>query len=69
MSIRMPTLERQVSQHEVVFSINQQQLELLDNTVAQGYAVDRSALIRRALREFAAKHPPTQQASKKEGRS
>jgi Arc/MetJ-type ribon-helix-helix transcriptional regulator len=47
-----------MSQHEVTLSINQQQLQLLDNTVAQGHAADRSALIRRALREFAAKHLP-----------
>jgi len=48
-----------LADHEVVLSINQQQLELLDNTVAQGHARDRSALIRRALREFAAKREPS----------
>jgi len=48
-----------LADHEVVLSINQQQLELLDNTVAQGHARDRSALIRRALREFAARQEPS----------
>jgi len=38
--------------------LNQQQLELIDKTVAGGEASDRSALIRRALKEFAARHPP-----------
>ena len=36
--------------------LNQQQLELLDNTVARGIAPDRESLIRMALKEFAAKH-------------
>jgi hypothetical protein len=35
---------------------NQQQLELLDNSIAQGVAPDRESLIRLALREFAARH-------------
>jgi metal-responsive CopG/Arc/MetJ family transcriptional regulator len=52
------------SGREVVVSINQQQLELLDNTVAQGHAADRAALVRRALRAFAAKHAPSQPAGK-----
>lgn len=39
--------------------LNQQQLELLDNTVARGIAPDRESLIRTALKEFAAKHGPT----------
>jgi hypothetical protein len=35
--------------------LNQQQLELLDRTIARGEATDRVALIRKALREQAAK--------------
>lgn len=35
--------------------LNQQQLELVDRTVAKGAAPDRVALVRRALREQAAK--------------
>jgi Arc/MetJ-type ribon-helix-helix transcriptional regulator len=39
----------------VVVRLNQQQLELLDRTVARGEAPDRISLIRKALREQAAK--------------
>jgi hypothetical protein len=34
--------------------LNQQQLELIDRTIAQGVASDRIALVRLALREYAA---------------
>lgn len=34
--------------------LNQQQLELLDRTIAQGVAIDRTALVRLALHEYAA---------------
>jgi Arc/MetJ-type ribon-helix-helix transcriptional regulator len=47
-----------VSTKTVKVVLNQQQLELLDNTVARGIAPDRESLIRTALREFAAKHGP-----------
>jgi Arc/MetJ-type ribon-helix-helix transcriptional regulator len=40
---------------KVVVRLNQQQLELLDRTIARGEATDRVALIRKALREQAAK--------------
>jgi hypothetical protein len=33
--------------------LNQQQLELMDRTIAQGVAADRVALVRLALREYA----------------
>ena len=36
--------------------LNQQQLELMDRTIAQGVAADRIALVRLALREYAAAH-------------
>jgi len=36
--------------------LNQQQLELLDNTVARGVASDREALVRLALRQFSERH-------------
>jgi Arc/MetJ-type ribon-helix-helix transcriptional regulator len=39
----------------VVVRLNQQQLELIDRTVQCGEAADRVALIRKALREQAAK--------------
>ncbi|ODN65828.1 hypothetical protein [Methylobrevis pamukkalensis] len=37
-------------------TLNDQQLELLDRTVARGVAGDRIELVRRALREQAARH-------------
>ena len=39
----------------VTLKLNQQQLELVDRTIARGIAPDRQALIRLALRELAAK--------------
>jgi metal-responsive CopG/Arc/MetJ family transcriptional regulator len=45
-----------MSDHHIVMKLNQQQLELLDRTIAQGVASDRTNLIRLALREYAAKH-------------
>jgi Arc/MetJ-type ribon-helix-helix transcriptional regulator len=40
----------------VTLKLNQQQLELIDRTVARGIATDRAALVRLALREYAAAH-------------
>ena len=40
----------------VTLRLNQQQLELLDRTIARGIAPDRESLIRLALREYAAAH-------------
>jgi hypothetical protein len=40
----------------VTLRLNQQQLELIDRTIAQGVAIDRVALVRLALREYAAAH-------------
>ena len=40
----------------VTLKLNQQQLELVDRTVARGIAPDRVALVRLALREYAAAH-------------
>jgi Arc/MetJ-type ribon-helix-helix transcriptional regulator len=39
----------------VTLKLNQQQVDLIDRTVAKGEASDRAELIRRALREQAAK--------------
>ena len=36
--------------------LNQQQLELIDNSIKAGQSGSREELIRRALREFAAAH-------------
>ncbi|MGH8831401.1 MAG: hypothetical protein ACREXV_09925 [Polaromonas sp.] len=38
----------------VILKLNQQQLELLDRTVARGVAPDRASLVKLALREYAA---------------
>lgn len=40
----------------VVLKLNQQQQELLDKTVARGVAPNREALVRLALKQYAAKH-------------
>jgi hypothetical protein len=37
----------------VKLRLNQQQLELMDRTIAQGVAPDRVSLVRLALREYA----------------
>jgi Arc/MetJ-type ribon-helix-helix transcriptional regulator len=37
--------------------LNQQQLELIDRSVAAGEAADRVELIRRSLKEFVQSHP------------
>lgn len=39
----------------IVLRLNQQQLELIDRTVATGIAADRAALVRLAITEQAAK--------------
>ncbi len=38
----------------VTLKLNQQQLALVDRTIAAGVAQDRAALVRLALREYAA---------------
>jgi hypothetical protein len=43
-----------MTQTIVRLRLNQQQLELMDRTIAQGVAADREALVRLALREYAA---------------
>ena len=40
----------------IVLKLNQQQLDLLDRTIANGAAPDRVALVKRALREYGEKH-------------
>lgn len=46
-----------MSQHTVTLLLNQQQLTLIDNTVALGAASDRASLVKRALRERALPAP------------
>jgi Arc/MetJ-type ribon-helix-helix transcriptional regulator len=38
----------------ITLRLNQQQLELMDRTIANGVASDRAALVRLAVREYAA---------------
>jgi hypothetical protein len=40
----------------VTLRLNQQQLELIDRTIARGVAPDRESLIKLALREYATAH-------------
>jgi hypothetical protein len=40
----------------VTLRLNKQQLELFDRTISRGVAKDRVALVKLALREYAAKH-------------
>ncbi len=44
-----------MAERTVIVKLNQQQIELIDRTVRQGAAPDRESLIRRALRDQAAK--------------
>ena len=39
----------------IILKLNQQQLELIDRTVAQGAAPDRPALVKLAIREHSEK--------------
>ena len=40
----------------VTLKLNQQQLDLIDRTVAKGEAAGREDLVRRALRDYAARY-------------
>jgi Arc/MetJ-type ribon-helix-helix transcriptional regulator len=53
----------------VVLRLNQQQLELLDRTILTGAAEDRVALVRRALRDYAARRATPVPAKPKDARS
>ena len=44
-----------MSEQIVTLKLNQQQIELMDRTLAKGVAPDRASLVRLALREYAAK--------------
>jgi hypothetical protein len=43
-----------MAQNVIKLQLNQQQLELMDRTIARGVAPDRIALVHLALREYAA---------------
>ena len=48
--------DRNMDRNGVRLRLNQQQLELIDNSVKAGEAASREDLIRRALKEFAEMH-------------
>ncbi len=43
-----------MAENVIKLQLNQQQLELMDRTIARGVAPDRIALVRLAIREYAA---------------
>jgi len=45
-----------MNEHRVTLRLNQQQLELIDRTVAQGIAPNRAALVRLALLQYSDAH-------------
>src|SRR4051812_43036563 len=51
---KLPQRETSMAETVVTLRLNQQQLELMDRTIAQGVASDRVSLVRLALREYAA---------------
>jgi Arc/MetJ-type ribon-helix-helix transcriptional regulator len=50
----MHAKEARMAEAVIKLRLNQQQLELMDRTIARGVAPDRAALVRLALREYAA---------------
>ncbi len=52
-----------MSEKTVTLKLNQQQLELLDRTIAEGAAPDRVALVRLASRDYAAKRDAAPKAA------
>ena len=43
-----------MAENVIKLQLNQQQLELIDRTIARGVAPDRAALVRLAVREYTA---------------
>jgi hypothetical protein len=43
-----------MAENVIKLQLNQQQLELMDRTIARGVSPDRAALVRLAIREYAA---------------
>jgi Ribbon-helix-helix protein, copG family len=54
MGAEMKSADHRLNRVVVTLKLNQQQLELIDRTIARGIAPDRESLIRLALREYAA---------------
>ena len=53
---RLEQTEGAMAVRTIVLKLNQQQLELIDRTIAKGAAPDRKSLIRRAIREHVERH-------------
>jgi uncharacterized protein len=51
--VMLDTPLENMTTHPITLNLNQQQLELMDRTIARGAAPDREALIRKALKEYA----------------
>ena len=51
-----------MAENVIKLQLNQQQLELMDRTIARGVAPDRAALVRLAIREYAAARQAETQA-------
>lgn len=54
MRTEMKNPDHRLNRVVVTLKLNQQQLELIDRTIARGIAPDRESLIRLALHEYAA---------------
>jgi hypothetical protein len=54
LATRLPPKGSLMAETVIKLRLNQQQLELMDRTIAQGVASDRVSLVRLALREYAA---------------
>lgn len=52
-TIHVSNLEEQMPGRTIILKLNQQQLELIDRTVATGIAADRQSLVKLAIREQA----------------
>lgn len=50
-TIYVSNLEEQMPGRTIILKLNQQQLELIDRTVATGVAADRQSLVKLAIRE------------------
>lgn len=56
-----------MAERSVTVRLNQQQLELIENTVKRGVAADREALLRRALHEYWKAHFASAPKKRKKG--
>lgn len=55
-TLQVSNLEGRMPGRTITLKLNQQQLELIDRTVATGIAPDRQSLIKLAIREQAERH-------------